>query len=63
MSPGSTGAGQGAGEGEWGIGNAMGGSPGRERRCGSRASRRRGGGRKNSVVRRSDVGEEKGGAW
>ncbi len=60
--PVSTSAGQGAGEGEWGAGSAVGGSPGRERRCGGQASRRRGGGRKNSMVRCSGVGE-KGGAW
>jgi hypothetical protein len=43
-------------------GSAVGGSPGRERRCGGRASWWRGGGRKNSVVSRSGAGEEKGGA-
>jgi hypothetical protein len=37
--PVSTAAGQGAGEGEWGAGSAVGGSPGRERWCGGRASR------------------------
>jgi hypothetical protein len=58
----STGAGQGAGEGELGAGSAVGSSPGRERWCGGRVSRRCGGGRKNSVVRRSGVGDEKGGA-
>jgi hypothetical protein len=40
----STGAGEGAGEGEWGARSAVGGSPGREWRCGRRASQRRGGG-------------------
>jgi hypothetical protein len=50
-------------EGEWGAGSAVGASPGHERRCGNQASRRRGGGRKNSLVRRSDAGEEKGGVW
>jgi hypothetical protein len=61
--PVSTGVGQGAGEEEWGTGSVVGGSPGRKRRCGSRASRRRSGGRKNSMVRRSSAGEEKEGAW
>jgi hypothetical protein len=37
----STGVGQGAGEGEWGAGTAVGGSPGRERRCGGRTRERR----------------------
>jgi hypothetical protein len=41
----STGASQGAGEGEWDAGSSVGGSPGRERWWGGRASRRRGGGR------------------
>jgi hypothetical protein len=49
------------GRGEWGAGSAVGGSPGHERQCGGRVSWRRGGGQKNSVVRRSDAGEEKGG--
>jgi hypothetical protein len=35
--PVSTGAGQGAGEGEWFAGSSVGGSLGRERRCGGRA--------------------------
>jgi hypothetical protein len=42
--PVSKGAGQGAGEEEWNAGSSVGGSPGRGRQCGSRASRRRGGG-------------------
>jgi hypothetical protein len=33
----SMGAGQGAGEEEWGAGSAVGGSPGHERRCGGQA--------------------------
>jgi hypothetical protein len=61
--PVSTGTGQGSGEEEWGMGSAVGHSPGRERRCGDRASRRHGGCRKNSMVRRSSAGEEKEGAW
>jgi hypothetical protein len=60
--PVSTGADQGEGEGEWGAGSAVGGSLGRERRCGYQASRWRGGGQKNLVVRHSGAGEEKGGA-
>jgi hypothetical protein len=43
--PVSTGASQGAGEGEWDAGSSVGGSPKRERRCGGRASLRHGGGR------------------
>jgi hypothetical protein len=60
--PVSTGAGQGAGEGEWGAWSAVGGSLGHEWQCGCRVSRQRSGGRKNLVVRHSGVGEEKGGA-
>jgi hypothetical protein len=44
-----TDAGQGLGEGEWDTGSSVSGSPGRERRCGGRASWRRGGGRGQSV--------------
>jgi hypothetical protein len=60
----SMGADQGAGEGEWDAGSSVGGSPGRERHCGGRASQRRGGGRGNSVGKggRSSAEEEKGGA-
>jgi hypothetical protein len=61
--PVSTGAGQGAGEEEWGAGSAVGGSPGHVWRCGGRASRRRGGSRKNLMVRHSGAGEEKEGVW
>jgi hypothetical protein len=56
--PVSTGAGHGAGEGEWDAGSSVGGSPGRERRCGGRALRQRGGGRETRWGR-SDAGEEK----
>jgi hypothetical protein len=60
--PVSMGASQGAGEGEWGVGSAVGGSPRRERRCGGRASQwrsekfdseafRRGRGEGRSVVK------------
>jgi hypothetical protein len=47
--PVSTDADQGVGEGEWDAGNSVGGSPGRGRQCGGRASRRRGGGRGDSA--------------
>jgi hypothetical protein len=60
--PVSTGAGQGAGEEEWNAGSSVGGSPGRGRQCGGRASRWHGGGRGGSVGRRSGAGEEKRGA-
>jgi hypothetical protein len=42
--PMSKGAGQGAGEEEWNAGSSVGGSPGRGWQCGSRGSRRHGGG-------------------
>jgi hypothetical protein len=45
------------------MGSAVGGSPGRERRCGGQASLRRGGGQKNSVVRHSGAGEGNRRAW
>jgi hypothetical protein len=58
--PVSTDAGQGVGEGEWDAGNSVGGSRGRERRCGGRASRRRGGGRETRWGGCSGAEDEKG---
>jgi hypothetical protein len=60
--PVSMGAGQGVGEGELNTGNSVGGSPGRERRCGGQASRRRGGEEGARWGECSGAGNEKGGA-